>query len=555
MTATAVLQRKCACGSGAEKSGECSQCAQRKQELQRKRTEGKDPQHVPDIVHSVIGSSGRPLEPGVRETMQSRFGHSFNDVRIHADDRAGESARAVNAQAYTVRNHIVFQPALYEPHTPAGRRLIAHELTHVTQQRNASSAGPPGIGDAHSEAEGEADRKADSVMSGKPAGAPNAAAPALRRQPADDYKLPHNPAYDLKLDPKITAEFLARCDMGKGDPKLCAEVRAKFLGKPLPDSKPADLNPANYDFSGIVGRTTFGIPPGAGTSPLAPLAPKPPGAPGPAPQSPGKGPDFSGLKNAIDKVTKFHIKTSKGTIDISLPTSITAKFRPLANAQEIVITASAEVSGTLSAAFTIDGKLPVSVIARVDAGTKTASLSLTLDSAAIGSACELKVPVEAIAKVTDARDKLVALIQQRVTHQQAAPDPLVSLPNKSDPPRDLSIAKFKPDPKKSSTDNSLAEFAYDVKEGARVTGAAVGEAVDAVKEKVGPTINSVQPEIELAKAIAAFVDAVSAVKEQNKRKCGPSVRLGVTGQVPIGDPDPKAPGLGTALQFGIVGRF
>jgi hypothetical protein len=70
--------------------------------------------------------------------MQPRFGHDFSQVRVHADARAAESAEAVNARAFTVGQHIVFGAGLYAPSTRAGQHLLAHELTHVTQQRGAA---------------------------------------------------------------------------------------------------------------------------------------------------------------------------------------------------------------------------------------------------------------------------------------------------------------------------------------------------------------------------------------------------------------------------------
>jgi len=63
-----------------------------------------------------------------------RFGRDFSDVRVLADDRAAESARAIHALAYTTGRHIVFAEGQYAPGTPAGQRMLAHELTHVVQQ-------------------------------------------------------------------------------------------------------------------------------------------------------------------------------------------------------------------------------------------------------------------------------------------------------------------------------------------------------------------------------------------------------------------------------------
>lgn len=70
--------------------------------------------------------------------MEPRFGHDFSEVRVHADARAAESARAVNALAYTVGRDVVFDTDRYAPATAGGRMLLAHELTHVVQQNGTS---------------------------------------------------------------------------------------------------------------------------------------------------------------------------------------------------------------------------------------------------------------------------------------------------------------------------------------------------------------------------------------------------------------------------------
>jgi len=86
-------------------------------------------------AEDVVRSSGKPLDRGTRSFMESRFGHDFGRVRVHTDARAAESARAVNAHAYTVGHDIVFADGRFDPSARAGRRLLAHELTHVVQQR------------------------------------------------------------------------------------------------------------------------------------------------------------------------------------------------------------------------------------------------------------------------------------------------------------------------------------------------------------------------------------------------------------------------------------
>jgi len=119
----------------------CANCDENEKKLQLKESSGKVPvnsgQDVPSIVHDVLRSPGRPLDTQTRAFMEPRFGHDFGSVRVHTDLHAEQSADAVSGQAYTVGSHVVFGAGRYCPATPNGRRLLAHELTHVVQQ-NAS---------------------------------------------------------------------------------------------------------------------------------------------------------------------------------------------------------------------------------------------------------------------------------------------------------------------------------------------------------------------------------------------------------------------------------
>lgn len=91
-------------------------------------------QTAPASVDAVLASAGRPLDAALRQDMEQRFGHDFSRVRVHVDAAAERSAREVNAQAYTVGQHLVFGAGQFSADTRAGRHLIAHELTHVLQQ-------------------------------------------------------------------------------------------------------------------------------------------------------------------------------------------------------------------------------------------------------------------------------------------------------------------------------------------------------------------------------------------------------------------------------------
>jgi len=97
-------------------------------------------------VHDVVSSAGRPLDAEVRADMEGRLGHDFGDVRVHDDSRAHDSAVAVSANAYTVGPNIVFQRDRYDPSSTDGRLTLAHELTHVVQQRSGPVDGTPAAG-------------------------------------------------------------------------------------------------------------------------------------------------------------------------------------------------------------------------------------------------------------------------------------------------------------------------------------------------------------------------------------------------------------------------
>ncbi|MEK6336866.1 MAG: DUF4157 domain-containing protein [Acidobacteriota bacterium] len=178
-----VLQRKCSgCGTHTVAGGECEECKKSSSGLQTKLAVGQtgdvyeqEADHIADQVLSApgsaavtgapmqiqrhagesgasteaapasvdraLGDSGSTLEPVVRQNMEQRFGHDFSRVRVHSDTSAAESARDVNAKAYTVGHDIVFGAGQFSPGTHEGQRLLAHELTHVVQQRTGPASG------------------------------------------------------------------------------------------------------------------------------------------------------------------------------------------------------------------------------------------------------------------------------------------------------------------------------------------------------------------------------------------------------------------------------
>jgi hypothetical protein len=107
----------------------------------------REPAHVTHHAPSAPGGNllnvgtGHPLEQNTQREMEGLFGHDFTRVRVHTDANAAQSARSVGALAYTIGRDVVFGSGLYTPETPSGRRLLAHELTHVVQQAGASRSG------------------------------------------------------------------------------------------------------------------------------------------------------------------------------------------------------------------------------------------------------------------------------------------------------------------------------------------------------------------------------------------------------------------------------
>jgi Domain of unknown function (DUF4157) len=97
-------------------------------------TNGQANMEAPASVDRVLSSPGRPLDPELQQDMGQRFGHDFSRVRVHTGVEAARSARDMSASAYTVGHNIVFDSGKYESDTNRGRRLVAHELTHVLQQ-------------------------------------------------------------------------------------------------------------------------------------------------------------------------------------------------------------------------------------------------------------------------------------------------------------------------------------------------------------------------------------------------------------------------------------
>ena len=143
------IQRKCSnCGKEEEQEEDddtetdsikkvqrkCAACEEEeKNQLQRKQSGNAAPA-ISANVQQVIESEGQPLDQATRSFMEKRFGFDFGKVQVHNNSLAHQSAKDINALAYTHKYHIAFGAGQYQPKTASGRKLLAHELTHTIQQ-------------------------------------------------------------------------------------------------------------------------------------------------------------------------------------------------------------------------------------------------------------------------------------------------------------------------------------------------------------------------------------------------------------------------------------
>lgn len=236
-----AVQRKCDCG------GECPKC--------KAEHAGHD---IPSIVHENLHAGGQALDAASRAYFEPRFGHDFSRVKVHNDTRAHASAQAVHAAAYTVGTDITFAAGQYQPGTVAGKRLLAHELTHVVQQRHAATvpqAQALKLGAPADAAEQEASQIADTIGQQEPL-PPVTAQPmlSLARAPFDvegisaavngtrakeiDPKGPLYPAWPAMPVARLFSDY--GLDPPKGEITMAADYPSTFK---LPADKATPVKP------------------------------------------------------------------------------------------------------------------------------------------------------------------------------------------------------------------------------------------------------------------------------------------------------------------------
>jgi hypothetical protein len=222
-------------------SRKCAACEEEQQTLQTKRAPSANAEAALDAGAGLRTTErgGEPLPSALRSYFEPRFGRDFSRVRVHADGEATTAARAVQARAYTFGRDIVFGSGEYAPATADGKRLLAHELTHVVQ--NGSSTASSTIR-----------RKPETWYRGEGTGV----------QPAEPGGVVHDFGDGLYLtdDPAVAARYAAtRAVSLKGStPSVTAATfERSLLGKVL--DLTTDVRWKQYLAEGIAGRTNEGL--------------------------------------------------------------------------------------------------------------------------------------------------------------------------------------------------------------------------------------------------------------------------------------------------------
>ena len=234
-----AVQRMCSACQERSRRGKPLNCEECEAELQRA-TDSSGGEVDGDVAGQVRAArrGGRPLPEQTRSYLESRMGRDFGDVRVHTGTQADEAARSLNARAFTLGSDVVFRAGEYRPHTRSGKRLLAHELTHVVQQGGISRL------------QGTIHRQGESMTPGLT---------SCSADQASHLEAAHNEAVELAGNAAETFASLVRAahasnDLEKfghrvhaKDSRLAANLTGSFR-LPVP-SRAGDLSPADEDYS------------------------------------------------------------------------------------------------------------------------------------------------------------------------------------------------------------------------------------------------------------------------------------------------------------------
>lgn len=306
-----------------------------------------------NVLIEALNSPGVPLEPAVREPLEQKFGHDFSNIRVHDHPRASDSAESISANAYTIGNHVVFARNRFQPQTPSGRRLLAHELTHSIQQSAGASVRSAAVDEA------EAEHVAQSVTQGNThtlnigASAPALRADGPRRSDTEHQADMADVQCDLRRLCRLRAEApdIVSVERIRGVAERC-NVLTAFTLNPCLD--PAMLTPTS--------------PPRAAVTPA------------PAPTRTGAAPSALG---GLSGLTEFGFSLGDVAMRVEIPSSLRAQLPvELRGAARITFSLTATTSGVFTFAITLDGipHIRIRASTSVDVGEQRGTSSLTIQS-------------------------------------------------------------------------------------------------------------------------------------------------------------------------------
>ncbi|MEZ5628230.1 MAG: DUF4157 domain-containing protein [Rhodocyclaceae bacterium] len=309
---------------------------------------------VPAVAADVLRRPGRPLDAPTRAAMEQRFGQDLGDIRLHTDAAAAQSAEALSARAYTVGRHIVFGPAGYAPHAPAGRQRLAHELTHAIQQRRGGGADL-----STAQREGEARRAAHSVATGAPMPAISAASPAVSRDPVPGTE--DDASFQASMA-EATCDIGTLCRLSLRSPETVSRTRLLQIYRAChPGVSLASLVADNPCLT-----PNFGLPTPARPGPVAPGPRRAPGTTPPAGGAPA--PAAGGGLSLPSTTIAFSLGAAAVTID--LPASLAVRLPvPFRGAERVVFSLNASPS-EFSFSVTVNAVPHVRIIARASMTTE-----------------------------------------------------------------------------------------------------------------------------------------------------------------------------------------
>jgi hypothetical protein len=305
--------RTCACGGAIHAGGECAACAARRRREAPAGVHGSAV--VPASALGVLRSAGRPLDTAVRSRMEAHFRHDFRRVRIHAGAAAASASREVGARAFTVGHQVVLARGEYRPGTPAGDRLLAHELAHVVQQGNDGGAD---LGTGRERLERGARQAAMALDAGRQAPPMPSSPPALLR---DGPGAPAEAAAQASRA-ELTCDLRTLCRLRFSAPDVVSPARVRRAWSACRPGQPlAAVDPCL-------------LPDPASLAPPAPARGSLPGGTGPNPTRSG-----SGLALPSTNI-RFTLGAARFSID--LPASLGVRLPvPFRGAEQVVFSLDA----------------------------------------------------------------------------------------------------------------------------------------------------------------------------------------------------------------------